>query len=327
MNQFLISKSAVDCGLQIGKNVHVLNDINVSEGAIFYPQNGSARFDVIVVPFSEYVTSSEYLAYKHFVANGGTLVLTDASNFHVKVKYNSTTGTETLVEGHGWAFNGRSAWHNASSPWRRNNTNWVGSTFCCFHRFNYSGAKVNAANVIGRVMAREFGDNVSRYYYSHEENSVTNMTSTSIVATFAKTSNTLVASYIHGFRRGSVVCLCVFGSDMISYSKSTQYFLLLAIISAKLGTSITCPDSVIPLGSSVSCTAKVTGWNPTGTISWSSRGTGSVSFSTSKCFLSSGTCSVTITGSNVGSPTMIATFAGDSSNVPSSGTSNLTVSK
>ncbi len=257
---FLSSQSAKDCGLTVGQNLRILDDIAVSQGGLFYDSNGSARFDVVIVPFSEYVTLEEYLSYLHFVSDGGTLVLVGAGNFMVRVAYNSTTGMETLVRGHGWAFNGSSAQHDVFDAWEANNTNWVGSTHthCCFGRFFYHGATANTLNAMGKALSLEFGDRVVKEYSFGEENEVTNMTQTSVVATFANESGTLVASYVHEFRRGTVVCMCVQADLVMSISKSAQYLLMLSIISASLHTAVSCSQSPDVIGSSLSCAATLT---------------------------------------------------------------------
>ncbi|HEV2389201.1 MAG TPA: hypothetical protein VGS04_00605, partial [Nitrososphaerales archaeon] len=53
--QFFTSPTAVNCGLQVGKNVQILTDMDVANGGLFDPQNNAPRFDVVVLPFSEYV--------------------------------------------------------------------------------------------------------------------------------------------------------------------------------------------------------------------------------------------------------------------------------
>ncbi len=100
----------------IDNNVTVLTDQDVDNGSIFEKlmYNVSAvhgisirnAYDVIILGHQEYVTQSEYDNLKHFVANGGTLVILDGNVFYAEVKYDRTTNTLTLVKGHGWAFNG-----------------------------------------------------------------------------------------------------------------------------------------------------------------------------------------------------------------------------
>jgi len=253
MYQFLTSQAAVNCGLRVGENVQVLNDLNVSQGALFYPQNQSAKFDVVVLPFSEYVTAQEYLAYQEFVSDGGTLEMM-AHSLEYPVTYNATTNVETLVYGHGWAFNGRYAYpvacssntFIASCPWAKNNTDWTGSNTCeasCFHTYKYNGSVVNDASVIGKAISNEFGGTVFKSYSSHEENTVTNMTGTSIVSVFVNDSTNLIASYTHQFRKGAVVCFGFFGDDIIATDQAAQYFLLLGMVSGRLGPALTPTSS------------------------------------------------------------------------------------
>jgi hypothetical protein len=253
-DQFFTSQAAVNCGLVVGKNVQVLTDMDVADGALFDPQNHTSRFDVVVLPFSEYVEASEYLAYEDFVAGGGTLVLMGHS-LEYPVTYNATTDMETLVYGHNWAFNGRYAYpiacgsntYVASCPWAKNNTDWVGSNTCeasCFHTYLFNGSVVNPANPIGKALSDEFGGTVFKSYVEHEEDTVTNVSDTSIVSVLANDSTNLIASYTHQFRRGVVVGFGFFGDDIIATDTSAQYFMLLGIVYGRGGPSATLTISV-----------------------------------------------------------------------------------
>ncbi len=77
------------------------------------------------------MTLQEYDNLKHFVANGGTLVLMDGNVFYAEVKYDRNTHTITLVKGHGWAYNGKSAWKSVRERWANETSQWVGSNFFC----------------------------------------------------------------------------------------------------------------------------------------------------------------------------------------------------
>ena len=93
-------------------------------------------------------------------------------------------------------------------------------------------------------------------------------------------------------------------------------------------TTITCTSTTLGLGQTTPCTATVTGSSPTGTITWSQTGgSGSVSFTPSTCTLSTGACTVSVKGTGVGNPTIQASYSGDGSNAPSTGTITLTVGK
>ena len=250
---FFNTTFAQSCGLQLGKNVKVLTDMDVATGALFDPQSNASRFDVVVLPFSEYVQASEYLALEHFVAGGGTLVMM-AHSLEYAVTYDATTKVETLVYGHGWAFNGKYAYRiacgattDASCPWARNNTDWVGSNSClsCRHTSRPVKSALNARDPIGKALNKEFGGAVFNGYAIHEEDVVTNMTGTSIAAVLVNDSTHLIASYTHHFRRGAVVNFGFFGEDIIQSDPSAQYLMLQGMV---VGRS--APTSTISVTSS-----------------------------------------------------------------------------
>src|SRR5579875_3375225 len=245
LNAFMTSQKAKNCGLEIGKNIFVLSDINLTRGDLFYENRTGAGFNVVVMGFTEYATQAEDMSLWHFVADGGTLILIGAQSFLVRIRYNQLTGMETLSLGHGWAFNGKSAWETQASPWGVNNTDWVGSNACCFHRFSYNGAILNPRNQIGSALIKALGTSLAfKYYLPHEESAVTNSTNTSIIATFLNKSGTLVASYIHLYGKGKVICLCIFGDDIIASDASAQAFLVQSILYSSTGT--TSPPSIRP---------------------------------------------------------------------------------
>src|SRR5919205_1505736 len=97
----------------INPNSHVtiLTDADVDNGSLFNNNNNSNNiYDVAILGHQEYVTQKEYDNLKKFVTNGGTMMLLDGNVFFAEVKYNPHTKTESLVKGHWWAFNGKSAW-------------------------------------------------------------------------------------------------------------------------------------------------------------------------------------------------------------------------
>jgi len=105
-------------------NITLLTDANVDNGNIFNKNNNSSSsnlsdvsnsssrnsssnaYDLIILGHQEYVTQQEYDNLKHFVANGGTMIILDGNVFYAEVKYEKSTHTVTLVKGHSWAFNG-----------------------------------------------------------------------------------------------------------------------------------------------------------------------------------------------------------------------------
>ena len=265
--QFFTSQAAVNCGLQVGKNVQILTDMDVANGALFDSQNAS-RFDVVVLPFSEYVEASEYIAYENFVAGGGTLLMM-AHSLEYPVTYNATTHVETFVYGHGWAFNGKYAYPiacgaitDASCPWAKNSTDWIGSTSClsCSRTYRLyrngwafvgnNGSVVNTGSPIGKAISKEFGGKIFRSYVSHEENTITNMSGTSIVSVLLNASTNLIASYTRQFGKGTVVNFGLFGDDIIRTDPSAQYFMLLGVVDGRVEPSATLTSSTTVLTSS-----------------------------------------------------------------------------
>ena len=90
-------------------------------------------------------------------------------------------------------------------------------------------------------------------------------------------------------------------------------------------TKVSCAPSTVILSTakSIECTAKVTGYKPTGEVTWSEvSGTGLVLFASSvdTCTLAKGHCSVTIAGADAGSAIVQASYGGDENNVASRGT-------
>jgi hypothetical protein len=113
-------------------NVSVLTDINVDGGSIFMDKsNTTNRYDILILGHQEYVTQQEYTNLKTFVANGGTMVLLDGNVFYAQVGYDRSTQTITLIQGHQWGFNGKSAWKSIPERWKNETSQWVGSNSLC----------------------------------------------------------------------------------------------------------------------------------------------------------------------------------------------------
>jgi len=103
-----------------------------------------------------------------------------------------------------------------------------------------------------------------------------------------------------------------------------QNTITLVVNLSKSPTLISCSPNLVPIGWPVTCTATVSGSNPTGTVTWSTSSIGG-SFSQSVCTLSSGTCSTTYFDNFTGSVTIAAYYSGDPNNPPSSGSTTLAV--
>jgi parallel beta-helix repeat protein len=91
-------------------------------------------------------------------------------------------------------------------------------------------------------------------------------------------------------------------------------------------TKVQCTPASVRAGSSqINCRATMNGYMPTGTVSWSQGGIGSVSFVARSCPLLGDSCSETMTGFSSGTVTIVATYSGDSNNQGSSSSATLTV--
>ena len=127
---------------------------------------------------------------------------------------------------------------------------------------------------------------------------------------------------------GVVIVEGSYGGDMNNRPSSGTVQLIVAATGSSLtSTAVTCTPSSLEAGGLGTCTTKVTGSNPTGTVFWSQVGSGTVTFGASSCTLSLGSCSMSATGSGVGAVSVKASYGGDANNGVSSGTASLTVTK
>jgi hypothetical protein len=235
LREFAMSKTARDFGLVVGKNLAILTDVNATQGGLFN-NDGSNKYDVTVLGFSEYVSTLQYQAYRHFVAQGGRLILMDAVNFLAEVRYYPLSRHLALVSGHGWGFDGKRVWFDLFERWRDESRNWVGSNFCCSTN-RYSGAVMSGNHSLSLAMRQAFGPLVFTSYHGHEENQVTNMTGTVILARWVQTPpdlHKLIATYLHRYVNGTVIHIGVMASDVISFDQSVQAFLASCILNSQV---------------------------------------------------------------------------------------------
>ncbi len=194
-------------------NIHVLTDADADYGSIFF-KNGTNKYDVVILGHQEYETQREYDNLKRFVANGGTMILLDGNVFYAQVKYNSKTHTITLVKGHGWAFNGKSAWRSVGERWPNETLQWVGSNYLCY-----------SCNVT-------FGNNPFNYKH-HEEQYVPPCCSTgdrilwnykaSITKKDSKPEKILIATYERNYKKGKVIALGIYSDDLMTNKKFINF--------------------------------------------------------------------------------------------------------
>jgi hypothetical protein len=117
------------------------------------------------------------------------------------------------------------------------------------------------------------------------------------------------------------------GHYMLFATDGSNYAYATLNVVGTSGTSASCAITTLGVGTPSTCTATATGNAPTGTVTWTTSGTGSVTFPNgATCTLVSGSCSVTVKGSGVGSVILTATYNGDGNNGQSSGNTALAVS-
>lgn len=239
LHDFLVSKIPLRCGLVLGQNFWFTDDVAVDGGALF--AGGHRRYDVLILGHEEYVTRAEYSQLKEFVASGGRLVVMSGNTFWGEVKYDRTTGTETFVIGHGFGYNGKTAWRTSAAPFDSDAAGWFGSTFA-EGIYNIKGAVlVSSSNIGGAIEATTGRAEIFTYNWPHDEvNYLRNLTDTEIIARFYALAHDQggqryyiypsapVDAYAHLYGKGEVVCIGVFGESLISHDRAAQFFLIYA---------------------------------------------------------------------------------------------------
>ena len=192
-------------------NITVLTDADVDNGSIFAKnRDNNNAYDVIILGHQEYVTQKEYDNLRKFVANGGTMIILDGNVFFAQVKYDRSNQTVTLVKGHWWAFNGKSAWKSIGERWRNETSKWVGSNYLCYRCVN-------------KFTNDPFG------YTSHEEQYITNPHDIILLnydASLTKSvlkSKPVIASYELNYQRGRVIALGIYSEDVLSNGRFDRY--------------------------------------------------------------------------------------------------------
>jgi len=191
-------------------HIGFLGDQDIDRGSIFR-SNGSNIYDVIILGHQEYVSQKEYENFKQFVSNGGTMIILDGNVFYAEVKYDSNKDTITLVKGHSWAFNGKSAWRSVNERWQNETAQWVGSNYI-------SG--------IAKFSNNPFD------YLPHEEQYITNpkdiillnynATNTGLHSN--KIGSAVVATYELNYQKGRVIALGLYSDDIIINGTFDRYF-------------------------------------------------------------------------------------------------------
>jgi N,N-dimethylformamidase beta subunit-like protein len=214
----IVMLSLIDNLKLINPNSHItiLTDADVDNGSLFNNSNHNNNniYDVAILGHQEYVTQQEYDNMKRFVTNGGTMILLDGNVFFAQVKYNPHTKTESLVKGHWWAFNGKSAWRSIGERWTQETSQWVGSNYLCYRCISAFGND-----------PFEYSPHEEQYISNHNDSILLDYDA---VLTGKKVEidnkQPTIASYELNYQRGKVVALGIFSDDIIDNSTFNKFF-------------------------------------------------------------------------------------------------------
>jgi hypothetical protein len=207
-----------------------LTDADVDQGNIFLEDGGNA-YDILILLHNEYISQPEYDNLKKFVENGGTIVFTEGNVLYAEVKYNSINDTITLVKGHDWEFDGKSANNSIGERWIEENKEWMGSNF-----LDYSSSK-----------PLYFGFNPFNYTH-YEEQYLTNPNATVLIDYEAygfpeEYTNATIATYQMDYGLGKVIHLGIWGHIVKDNPVFIEYFDKV-IIPLALGKNITTENDL-----------------------------------------------------------------------------------
>ncbi|MDA4118307.1 MAG: hypothetical protein OK455_08185, partial [Thaumarchaeota archaeon] len=112
-----------------------------------------------------------------------------------------------------------------------------------------------------------------------------------------------------------------YGGDSNNVAPGSPSSTVLTVSPATSVTTVVCTPATLTVGQSTTCTASVSAYLPTGTVSWQSSDSKG-QFTSNPCRLGGGLCNVSYTPTS--SATVTATYSGDQNNMGSSGTFSLT---
>jgi hypothetical protein len=213
--------------------IAMLTDVDVDAGKIFTSKNKSNKYNILIIGHQEYVTQQEYNNLKQFVRSGGTMIILDGNIFYAEVKYDRNTQTVTLVKGHGWAFNGISAWKSVSERWKEETSEWVGSNYLCYgcsiifdnDPFEYKHHEEQYITNPNDVILFNYGASIP----SHNKPSLKPSSLHSLLASTGDaggdiSTKRIIATYELSYQKGKVIALGIYADDIITNNIFDKYF-------------------------------------------------------------------------------------------------------
>ena len=204
--------------------VTVLRDQDVHDGLIFRA-DGSNAYDVLVLFHDEYATQKEYDNFRHFVSNGGTMVFIDGNVFYAQVQYNKDKQTISLVKGHDWEFDGKSAKRSVEERWFNETKEWVGSNFIVTdisskisfanNPFNYTHFEENFVNNPNAHIILDYKIKFPKDYLTSGENKF---------PPGKKEGDITVATYELAYGKGKVIGFGLYGQNLANNEQFLNFF-------------------------------------------------------------------------------------------------------
>jgi len=191
-----------------------ITDVDVHEGKIFRT-DGSNAYDVLFMFHNEYATQSEYNNLRQFVSNGGTIVFTEANTLYAEVSYNKTNDSITLIKGHQWSFDGKSASRSIGERWLDENKNWTGSNFLDItsniHTFHFNYNPFNYTHGEEQYVSNPHAKILLNYHVSFSSHQPVPV-------------NATVATYQMDYGKGKIVNLGIWGHELANNTAFLNYF-------------------------------------------------------------------------------------------------------
>ena len=203
-------------------DITIYDDAAADNGFMF-TKNGSNAFDLIILGHQEYVTQKEYDNLKRFVADGGTMLILDGNVFYAEVKYDPVKDVVSLVKGHYWAFNGRTAWKSVAERWKDETSQWVGSNYLCYQcvksfqndPFGYKPHEEQYLDNPHDIVLFNYNASIPRTYFPILSTS----TSPGQVST-----RPIIATYELNYKKGRVITLGIYSDDIVNNNNFDSYF-------------------------------------------------------------------------------------------------------